>query len=139
MCAFRRYTPNDGSPSTVWFDRLQVSPFVSEDTVSIDEMCKDLDELVDMEVREGIPLNRIIVGGCNINYYIFMPSDDHFLSKVYILHNIYKSLLIDISVQSVIIHFMNLNLWCFDSFMYDISKSIFLLVYIVYFYYRNLY
>ena len=50
-----------GNPSTVWFDRKQISPFVAEDE-SVPVMCEKLSQLIDLEVKNGIPLNRIIVG-----------------------------------------------------------------------------
>lgn len=58
----RPYTPMMGNPSTVWFDRKQISPFVPEDE-SVLHMCENLSKLIDLEVQNGIPLNRIIVGG----------------------------------------------------------------------------
>lgn len=58
----RPYTPMMGNPSTVWFDRKQISPFVPEDE-SVPDMCEKLSALIDQEVKNGIALNRIIVGG----------------------------------------------------------------------------
>ena len=52
----------NGMPSTVWFDRKQISPYCEDDIESIDEMCAALDELVKVENSLGVPVNRIIVG-----------------------------------------------------------------------------
>lgn len=51
-----------GMPSSVWFDRKQVSPKAEEDLPSIDAMCADIDALVDQEVKNGISRDRIIIG-----------------------------------------------------------------------------
>jgi len=59
---FRPYTPNNGLPSTVWFDRKQISPQSPEDVDSINDMCHCLDEIVADEVAHGIPHKRIIIG-----------------------------------------------------------------------------
>ncbi|XP_066991703.2 lysophospholipase-like protein 1 isoform X2 [Anabrus simplex] len=59
----RPYTPLGGQRSHVWFDRLQISPDVPEDLTTIDSMAQELSVLVNKEVEQGIPLNRIIVGG----------------------------------------------------------------------------
>lgn len=47
----------------VWFDRLAISNQVSEHLKSVDSMCQSVSELIDKEVSNGIPLNRIILGG----------------------------------------------------------------------------
>lgn len=47
----------------MWFDRAAISNEVSENVKSIDSMCQNISELIDKEVFNGIPLNRIIVGG----------------------------------------------------------------------------
>ena len=62
VSAYRPYTASMGHPSTVWFDRSQISPFAQEHEESIQESCNDIRELVDVEVKNGIPHNRIIVG-----------------------------------------------------------------------------
>ncbi|XP_020298231.1 lysophospholipase-like protein 1 isoform X2 [Pseudomyrmex gracilis] len=57
------YTPSRGMIQNVWFDRAAISNQVPEDVKSIDSMCQNISELIDKEVFDGIPLNRIIVGG----------------------------------------------------------------------------
>lgn len=47
----------------VWFDRIAISNQVPEHIESIDSMCQNISELIDKEVANGIPFNRIIVGG----------------------------------------------------------------------------
>ncbi|XP_013419287.1 lysophospholipase-like protein 1 [Lingula anatina] len=59
----RPYTPMLGQLSTVWFDRKQISPFVPEDTKTLEESCSELNKLIETEVENGIPLERIILGG----------------------------------------------------------------------------
>jgi hypothetical protein len=51
-----------GMPSSVWFDRKQISPLCDEDLTSIDEMCANLDVLVEQEIKNGIPKERIMIG-----------------------------------------------------------------------------
>ncbi|XP_015593661.1 lysophospholipase-like protein 1 [Cephus cinctus] len=57
------YTPNGGEISTVWFDRKAININVPEVRESIDSICKLASELIDQEVANGIPYNRIVVGG----------------------------------------------------------------------------
>ncbi|XP_014773447.1 lysophospholipase-like protein 1 isoform X1 [Octopus bimaculoides] len=58
----RPYTPMMGHQSTVWFNRKKISPFVAEDE-SVIPMCEKISELIDLEIKNGIPFNRIIIGG----------------------------------------------------------------------------
>ncbi|XP_012223532.1 lysophospholipase-like protein 1 [Linepithema humile] len=57
------YTPIGGMRQNVWFDRMTISNQVPEHLKSVDSMCQSISELIDKEVSDGIPLNRIIVGG----------------------------------------------------------------------------
>jgi len=59
----RPYTPNNGMPSQVWFDRKQISPFCEEDLPSISESCDYIDSLIKQEMDKGIARNRIVLGG----------------------------------------------------------------------------
>ena len=59
----------NGMPTTVWFDRKQISPFCEEDLGSMKEACDSIGELVDAEVKNGIARNRIIVGMSWHDYY----------------------------------------------------------------------
>jgi len=52
----------DGFPTNVWFDRKEISPFVDEDLDGLDEMCQAVMELADVEVKNGIPRHRIMIG-----------------------------------------------------------------------------
>lgn len=56
------YTPNARHPSTVWYDRQQISPMVPEILSSVDASAAKLNDLVQNEVDSGIPLSRIIIG-----------------------------------------------------------------------------
>jgi phospholipase/carboxylesterase len=47
----------------VWFDRKQLGPKGAEDVDGADEMRAQVRLIIDQEVAEGIPLNRIVVGG----------------------------------------------------------------------------
>ncbi|KAL5008280.1 hypothetical protein ScPMuIL_013861 [Solemya velum] len=59
----RPYTPNGGYPSTVWFDRQDISPSVAEHRDTLDPMCDLLGDIVQSEVQSGIPRERIVIGG----------------------------------------------------------------------------
>nr|XP_054759659.1 lysophospholipase-like protein 1 [Lytechinus pictus] len=59
----RPYTPMNGAPSTVWFDRKRIAPNGPEDLESIDPMCEEIGKVIQLEVDQGIPRNKIIVGG----------------------------------------------------------------------------
>lgn len=65
----RPYTPNNGGKSYVWFDRKNISPFVSEHE-TLDETAKSLSQLIQTEVDGGIPLSRIIIGKKTYMYII---------------------------------------------------------------------
>ncbi|XP_076637505.1 lysophospholipase-like protein 1 [Colletes latitarsis] len=57
------YTPNNGILSNVWFNRKSININVSEEMESINSMCQNVLQLIDTEVSNGIPYNRIVVGG----------------------------------------------------------------------------
>lgn len=57
------YTPNGGMKQNVWFDRIAISNEVPEHVESINSMCQNVSELIDKEVADGIPFNRIVLGG----------------------------------------------------------------------------
>lgn len=52
----------NGAPSTVWFDRKQISQNAPEDLESVDPMCEEISKVIQQEVDQGIPRNKIIVG-----------------------------------------------------------------------------
>ncbi|XP_014488053.1 PREDICTED: lysophospholipase-like protein 1 [Dinoponera quadriceps] len=57
------YTPSDGMLQNVWFDRMAISNQVPENVKSIDSMCQIVSKWIEKEVADGIPYNRIILGG----------------------------------------------------------------------------
>ncbi|XP_034238807.1 lysophospholipase-like protein 1 [Thrips palmi] len=59
----RPFTPNGGMPSTVWFNRLKLTPDSPEHLETTDATAKELVNIVNSEVKRGIPLHRIVIGG----------------------------------------------------------------------------
>ncbi|XP_017206834.3 lysophospholipase-like protein 1 isoform X1 [Danio rerio] len=59
----RPYTPMRGAPSHVWFDRHKISQHCPEHLESIDSMCDHLGDIVQDELRAGIPKHRMVIGG----------------------------------------------------------------------------
>ncbi|KAJ7985672.1 hypothetical protein DPEC_G00354490 [Dallia pectoralis] len=59
----RPYTPMRGALSNVWFDRLKISQDCPENLESIDVMASSLGEVIQEEIRAGVPKSRIIIGG----------------------------------------------------------------------------
>ncbi|KAK7103745.1 lysophospholipase-like protein 1 isoform X2 [Littorina saxatilis] len=59
----RAYTQANGEPSHVWFDRLTISLAGTDHEESVDTMATKLGQLIDAEVKSGIPLHRIVIGG----------------------------------------------------------------------------
>lgn len=57
------YTPNNGMMQNIWYDRTAISNQVPELVESINSMCQNVSELIDKEVADGIPFNRIVLGG----------------------------------------------------------------------------
>ncbi|XP_029052546.1 lysophospholipase-like protein 1 isoform X1 [Osmia bicornis bicornis] len=57
------YTPNNGTLSNVWYDRANISINAPEMVESVDSMCKTIQELINKEVSNGIPHDRIAVAG----------------------------------------------------------------------------
>jgi len=47
----------------VWFDRMAISNQVPENINSIDSMCQCMSDLIKKEIANGIPSDRIILGG----------------------------------------------------------------------------
>ena len=48
--------------SNVWFDRQNVTPDAPEHNDSMEEMCQEVNRMIDMEVESGIPRDRVILG-----------------------------------------------------------------------------
>ncbi|VEN60038.1 unnamed protein product [Callosobruchus maculatus] len=59
----RPYTPLQGNPSNVWFDRLSISPDVAEHIETLDSIGQEMKTLIGKVIDSGVPLNRIVVGG----------------------------------------------------------------------------
>ncbi|KAM8810156.1 lysophospholipase-like protein 1 [Eudromia elegans] len=59
----RPYTPMQGALSTVWFNRYKISNDCPEHIETIDSMSHGLTDLINDEIKSGIPKNRILVGG----------------------------------------------------------------------------
>ncbi|XP_022912729.2 lysophospholipase-like protein 1 [Onthophagus taurus] len=59
----RYYTPSNGAPQRVWFDRKDILPSVDEDLDTLNDISYEINSLIDQELNVGIPLNKIIVGG----------------------------------------------------------------------------
>ncbi|XP_055316510.1 lysophospholipase-like protein 1 [Sitodiplosis mosellana] len=57
------YTPLDGEPSHVWFDRLAISKKAKECRTSMEAAYEYVNELIQTEKENGIPPNRIVIGG----------------------------------------------------------------------------
>lgn len=59
----RPYTPLNGEPSYVWFDRYSITPDVPEHIETLTESGEQIKSLVNDILKSGVPLNRIIIGG----------------------------------------------------------------------------
>ncbi|EDV29274.1 Lysophospholipase-like protein 1 [Trichoplax sp. H2] len=57
------YTPLNGQLSNVWFDRRSIDANTTEMLNSVDVMKDRIHQLIEDEVRQGIPYHRIIIGG----------------------------------------------------------------------------
>ena len=55
--------------SNVWFDRENVTPVCTKHNDSMEEMCQEVDKMIDVEVENGIPRDRVILGIFFIPYY----------------------------------------------------------------------
>lgn len=59
----RPYTPLQGEPNYVWFDRYSITPDVPEHIETLTEIGESVTSLVNDIVDSGVPLNKIIIGG----------------------------------------------------------------------------
>ncbi|KAJ3597336.1 hypothetical protein NHX12_000864 [Muraenolepis orangiensis] len=57
----RPYTPMRGASSTVWFDRYRISRDSPEHLESVDAMCGALGDVVEDELKAGVPKHRVII------------------------------------------------------------------------------
>nr|CAH7749458.1 unnamed protein product [Callosobruchus chinensis] len=69
----RPYTPLQGNPSNVWFDRHSITPDVPEHIETLESIGKEMKSLIDKVVDSGVPLNRIVVG----RVFIIIIIDEH--------------------------------------------------------------
>ncbi|XP_034487794.1 lysophospholipase-like protein 1 [Drosophila innubila] len=73
----QKYTPLNGQPSTVWFDRRSVNIAAQESRKSMSECYNIVQQLIQTEVDNGIPLNRIIVGGFSMGGALALHTGYH--------------------------------------------------------------
>lgn len=85
MFISRPYTPNIGLLSTVWYDRKQISPAAPDDE-SVDVMANMLSALIQNEVDQGIPLNRIVVGKVMLLFWYFGKKSPALTFQYFITH-----------------------------------------------------
>ncbi|XP_075145769.1 lysophospholipase-like protein 1 isoform X2 [Haematobia irritans] len=71
------YTPNDGQLSNVWFDRRAISIDAPENRESMAKIYEDVHDILKQEVSNGIPFNRIIVGGFSMGGALAMHTGYH--------------------------------------------------------------
>ncbi|POI29111.1 hypothetical protein CIB84_007139, partial [Bambusicola thoracicus] len=60
---FMPVTLNMNMAMPSWFDIIGLSPDSQEDEVGIKQAAENVKALIDQEVKNGIPSNRIILGG----------------------------------------------------------------------------
>lgn len=73
----QKYTPLNGHLSTVWFDRRSVNIAAQESRKSMSECYNIVQRLIQNEVDNGIPLNRIIVGGFSMGGALALHTGYH--------------------------------------------------------------
>ncbi|KAH8311663.1 hypothetical protein KR044_007397, partial [Drosophila immigrans] len=73
----QKYTPLNGQLSTVWFDRRSVNIAAQESRKSMAESYSIVQKLIQNEVDNGIPLNRIIVGGFSMGGALALHAGYH--------------------------------------------------------------
>ncbi|ALC47704.1 CG6567 [Drosophila busckii] len=73
----QKYTPLNGSYSHVWFDRQSVNIAALETRKSMSQSYDIVQKLIQNEVDEGIPINRIIVGGFSMGGALALHAGYH--------------------------------------------------------------
>ncbi|KAK7103750.1 lysophospholipase-like protein 1 [Littorina saxatilis] len=68
----RPYSKEKGELRRVWFDRPTSGLEGNEDTQSVDAIVTKLGRLIDEEVKSGIPLDRIVIGGFSMGGTVAM-------------------------------------------------------------------
>lgn len=71
------YTPMGGELSNVWFDRRSISIDALESRKSMSQIYETVHEMIMEEVKLGIPVNRIIVGGFSMGGALAMHAGYH--------------------------------------------------------------
>lgn len=79
---FKPYTPLGGQMSNVWFDRESISMTVPENLQSLEEIYKKLNEMINEEILQGVPVNRIIVGGFSMGGALAIHTGYHLNTKL---------------------------------------------------------
>ncbi|KAM7360318.1 lysophospholipase-like protein 1 [Cochliomyia hominivorax] len=74
---FRPYTPLRGQLSNVWFDRESISITAPENRQSLEEIYENVYDIINGEVSQGIPMNRIIIGGFSMGGALAMHAGYH--------------------------------------------------------------
>ncbi|XP_047494379.1 LOW QUALITY PROTEIN: lysophospholipase-like protein 1 [Penaeus chinensis] len=59
----RAYTPSFGMRQHVWFNRHDVEISAPEDLSTVEPMAEEINKLIDQEVRLGVDVKRIVLGG----------------------------------------------------------------------------
>lgn len=75
----RPYTPLNGEKSNVWFDRLDITPDVPEDKPTLESMGSEVRRLIDEEIKSGISLDKIVVGGFSMGGALALHTAYHWL------------------------------------------------------------
>ncbi|XP_045592210.1 lysophospholipase-like protein 1 isoform X2 [Procambarus clarkii] len=66
------YTPSAGCLRHVWFNRHSISLAAPEDLTTIEPIAEEINKLIDKEVKEGIDVKRIILGGFSMGSSLAM-------------------------------------------------------------------
>lgn len=59
----RAYTPSFGMRQHVWFNRHDVEISAPEDLSTVEPMAEEINKLIDQELRLGVDIKRIVLGG----------------------------------------------------------------------------
>uniref|UniRef100_A0A1A9WTW9 palmitoyl-protein hydrolase n=1 Tax=Glossina brevipalpis TaxID=37001 RepID=A0A1A9WTW9_9MUSC len=70
------YTPIDGELSTVWFDR-PIAMNIPENRKTMEKAYDIIRKLINNEIKDGIPVNRIIVGGFSMGGALALHAGYH--------------------------------------------------------------
>lgn len=71
------YSPMGGELSNVWFDRRSISIEAKESRKSMAQIYETVHELINEEIKQGIPVNRIMVGGFSMGGALAMHTALH--------------------------------------------------------------